>query len=105
MPSIAPIPVELFISYSRADLQFLEAFLKHLAPLRSTGLIRTWYDREMTPGTDWDREIQHQLERADIVILLVSPDFLASDYCYTREFSRALERYSDGEIRIIPIIL
>jgi len=105
MQPVARIPVNLFLSYSRADSTLVETFLKHLAPLKTTGLVRTWYDRELKPGADWDREIQEHLEQSDIVVLLISADFLATDYCVTHEFRRALERHSDGEIRIIPVIL
>jgi TIR domain len=62
-------------------------------------------DRIIDPGTDWSREIDKHLESASIILLLVSPDFLASDYCYDIEMKRAMERHDRGEARVIPIFL
>ncbi len=67
--------------------------------------ITVWHNREISPGTDWAQEIESQLNTADIILLLVSPDFLSSDYCYSVEMQRALERHQVGEARVIPIIL
>ncbi|MDQ3863143.1 MAG: TIR domain-containing protein [Actinomycetota bacterium] len=73
--------------------------------LKRQGLIDEWYDRRITPGQEWEDTIDENLETADIVLLLVSQDFLDSDYAYYREMSRALERNTQGEVTIIPIIV
>ena len=73
--------------------------------LKRQGVISTWHDRRLTAGEDIDKGITEELERADIILLLVSPDFLASEYCYGVEMSRALERHNAGSARVIPVIL
>ncbi len=95
----------LFYSYSHKD-EFLRNELDtHLKLLQRQRLIETWHDRRINPGDEFDKEIDENLERADIILLLVSSDFIASDYCYDIEMKRALERHQKGEARVIPIIL
>lgn len=77
----------------------------HLRPLEQQGLIQIWYDRAIGAGAEWEPEIKAHLNMAQIVLLLVSPDFMASDYCYGIEMQRALERQASGEAKVIPIIL
>ena len=73
---------------------------------RHTGnQVETWHDRRIVAGDEFNNCIGDELERADIILLLVSPDFIASDYCYDIEVKRALERVSAGQARAIPIIL
>jgi tetratricopeptide (TPR) repeat protein len=67
--------------------------------------IEIWHDRDISAGTDWEQRIQSHLNEAQIILLLVSPDFMVSDYCYGIEMRRALERHDLGEARVIPIIL
>lgn len=69
------------------------------------GHIETWYDRDILAGSDLNAEIERELELADIFLLLVSPDFIASDYCVEREMARALERHATGKARVVPIIV
>lgn len=73
--------------------------------LKRQGVIEAWHDRQITAGSRFENSISDELERADIVLLLVSPYFLASDYCYEKEMQRALERHHRGETRVIPVIL
>jgi hypothetical protein len=73
--------------------------------LRRSGTIRGWHDRKIKPGDNWRDQISTHLEEAEIILLLVSPDFIASDYCYEVEMTRAIERHNDGEALVIPIIL
>ena len=73
--------------------------------LKRQNVIGTWHDRRIGAGEDFACKISDQLERADIVLLLVSPYFLASDYCYDKEMKRALERHQAGDARVIPVIL
>ncbi|MBI5260337.1 MAG: toll/interleukin-1 receptor domain-containing protein [Bradyrhizobium sp.] len=94
-----------FISYSHRDEKALERLHTHLATLRREGSISAWYDREILAGDDIDRKIDAALAESEIFLALVSPDFLASNYCYEREMASALERHADGSLRVVPIIL
>lgn len=73
--------------------------------LKRQGLISTWHDRRIGAGDHLDHEISQQMEDADVILLLVSSDFLASDYCYDKEMTRALERHQNGEAKVVPVIL
>ena len=97
--------MRIFISYSHKDQAVLERLHTHLAPLQSEGLIDTWYDRQILAGGRVDEEIGKELESCDLFLMLVSPDFLASDYCVNREMRRALERHRDNEAHVVPIIV
>jgi hypothetical protein len=97
--------VSVFLSYAHRDERLREELDKHLSPLRRSALIDTWHDRKISPGGDLDAEIDQRLASADLVLLLISPDFINSDYCYRREMRRALQRHAKGLARIIPIIL
>jgi len=94
-----------FISYSHKDKVALDRLHVHLTNLQRDGHIKTWYDREILAGDVLDDEIKRELEAADLFLLLVSPDFIASDYCVEREMQRALERHESGQARVVPIIL
>ena len=98
-------PVTLFLSYANEDEPFCQEFKKHLKLLERQNLLSTWYDRQITAGANWGEEIDKQLERASIIVLLISPDFLASDYCYSHEMQLALERHKQGLTHVIPILL
>ncbi len=76
-----------------------------LSMLKRQGAIETWHDRRIGAGQEIDGAISGNLEEADIILLLVSPDFLASDYCYDREMIRAMERHHAGDAIVIPVIL
>ena len=80
-----PQPVEVFISYSHKDDRMREELETHLSLLRRRGVIAAWHDRRITAGREWANAIDDHLERAAVILLLVSADFLASDYCYDRE--------------------
>jgi hypothetical protein len=78
----------------------------HLKPLQRGKLVDVlWYDRDISAGSEWAREIDSHLDAAHIILLLISPDFIASDYCYGVEVQRAMERHKHGEARVIPVIL
>lgn len=94
-----------FISYSHRDEKALERLHTHLATLRREEKITAWYDREVLAGDDIDNKISSNLDNSEIFLALVSPDFLASNYCYEREMATALDRHADGTLRVIPIIL
>jgi tetratricopeptide (TPR) repeat protein/DNA polymerase III delta prime subunit len=98
-------PVIVFCSYAHEDERLRRKLEKHLSLLQRRGIITTWHDRKIVPGTDWSHEIDDHLNKASLVLLLISPDFLASDYCYQIEMDRALERDRLGEARVIPVLL
>jgi hypothetical protein len=94
-----------FISYSHHDKAALDRLHVHLKNLTRGRHIETWYDRDILAGSDLNAEIARELEAADLFLLLVSPDFIASDYCVEREMKRALERHAAGAARVVPIIV
>src|SRR5690242_18483104 len=96
--------VKLFFCYAHEDEPLLNNLKTHLRPLQREGLINIWYDRDISAGTEWEEEIDRHLNEANIILLLVSPDFMDSDYCYGTEMQRALERHERGEARVIPVI-
>src|SRR6266700_2234102 len=98
-------PLSVFISYAHEDEPLRQQLEAHLSLLRRQGWIADWHDRQILAGNEWARDIDEHLEMASIILLLISPDFLASDYCYDIEMQRALERHRRGETRVIPIIL
>lgn len=98
-------PVHLFYSYSHRDETLRNELDTHLKLLHRRNLIAPWHDRNIDAGDDWRQRIDETLERADLILLLISADFIASDYCYDKEMTRALQRHRDGEARVIPIIL
>ncbi len=95
----------VFMSYSHKDEELRQEIEKHLAGLHRQGAISSWHDRRIGPGEEIHSQICAQLDAADIILLLVSADFLASDYCYDREMMRAMERHEEGSARVIPVIL
>lgn len=98
-------PVRIFISYAHADEEHRDRFVRHLSALRRDGQIVPWHDKEIQPGTDRAIEIDANLARADIVVLLVTADFVDSDDCFHIELGRALKRYRDGTAQVIPILV
>lgn len=98
-------PINVFISYAHKDESFLRQLETHLALLRRQGLITTWHDRQILPGIDQSSEIDIHLEQSALILLLISADFIASDYAYEIEMKRALERHEAGEARVVPILL
>jgi hypothetical protein len=97
--------LEVFISYSHRDEAFRQALEAHLSLLRRQGLIAVWHDRQIAAGTEWAQAIDAHLQSARIILLLMSADFLASDYCYDKEMTYALERHCTGTARVIPLIV
>jgi hypothetical protein len=99
------VPAQLFYSYSHKDERLRDQLAGHLSALTREKLISGWHDREITAGTKWKGEIDHNLKAGSIILLLVSADFLASDYCHDVELQCALDRDRSGEARVIPVIL
>jgi tetratricopeptide (TPR) repeat protein len=98
-------PVTVFYSYAHEDESLRNELNKHLSNLRRQGIITEWNDRQIVAGTDWMDAIDTHLNTADVILLLISPDFLASDYCSGIEMERALQRHQAKEARVIPILL
>jgi len=95
----------VFFSYSHKDEALRDQLESHLALLKNQGLIDAWHDRRIVAGDELDEAIFSKLDTADIILLLVSSDFISSWYCYSREMMRAMERHEAGQARIIPVIL
>lgn len=96
---------KLFFSYCHVDEALRDRLEKHLSLMKNQGLIETWHDRGIFAGDDIDSSIDANLETSDIVLLLVTADFLASKYCFSIELKRALERQREGTARVIAVIL
>lgn len=97
--------VKVFFSYSHKDEVLRDELATHLSVMKRRGVIEAWHDREISAGREWANAIDDNLNTADIILLLVSANFLASDYCYDIEMQRAMERHEAREARVIPIIL
>lgn len=97
--------IEVLFSYSHRDEKLRNELEKHLSIMKRQGLISTWHDRKIGAGDEWRGAIDEHLNSAHIILLLISADFLASDYCYDIEMAQAIERHKSGEARVIPIIL
>jgi TIR domain len=95
--------VEIFFCYAREDEELRQSLEKQLRTLQRHGLINVWHDRNISAGAEWEREIDLHLNSAHLILLLVSPDFLDSDYCYSIEMTRAMERHERGETHVIPM--
>src|SRR5262245_11238423 len=98
-------PWRVFYSYSHKDAELRERLATYLAPLRQQKKIVEWHDRKIEPGHNWESEITSQLDSAHLILLLVSEDFLASEYCFGVEVEKALARLKRGEVRVVPILL
>ncbi len=98
-------PVSVFCSYCHEDEKLKNKLLNHLASLKRQNIIEDWNDREIIPGQDWQQEIDGKIRTADLVLLLVSSDFIASKYCFEEELTIALERHESKNCVVLPIIL
>ncbi|MDQ2888132.1 MAG: tetratricopeptide repeat protein [Chloroflexota bacterium] len=106
MAAVSIRGVTIFYCYATEDEKHLHGLEKQLGSLKRLGKVTTWYDRHIAPGMEWEHEINAHLDAADIILLLVSPDFMQSDYCYNVEMKRALERHKGPDkTEVIPIIV
>src|SRR5579864_5682051 len=105
MPDASKQPIKLFYCYAREDKALRDQFETHLSGLKRYYHMTNWHDREILAGQNWEEAIDEQLKSADIIFLLISPDFMASDYCYGIEMQHALQRHADGSCLVIPILL
>ncbi len=97
--------VKAFVSYSHADELALERLIKHLAMLKQDGQIEEWVDQRILAGGVIDDDISLSLDSSGLFLALISPDFLASNYCFDKEMKRALKLNDQGKLRIVPIIV
>jgi TIR domain len=97
--------LEVFFSYAHADEEWKNRLIVSLSMLKRGNLISEWHDRNITPGAEWATEIDTHLLSAHIILLLVSPDFLASNYCWGIEVKTAMQRHDAREACVIPIII
>lgn len=96
----------VFISYAHEDESFRDELVKHLSVLRQQGLISDWHDRQIRAGQAWEAEIEKNIKIADVILLLVSPDFLSSHFCYSVELKLATDLLETRSgVKVIPIIL
>lgn len=98
-------PIDLFYSYAHEDEPLRDELAGHLKIMERRGVIRPWHDRRLTPGQTWDNEINTQLATADLVLLLVSADFIKSDYIWSHELDLAMKRHQRGETSVVPVML
>lgn len=98
---------KVFVSYSKTDTGHLNKLENHLSVLKRNGTIATWNCRKLLPGEKWDGKIKKELEEADLILFLVSDDFLATDYIWDVEIKRAIERDNDpsDSVFVVPIIV
>ena len=97
--------IEVFFSYAHEDATFVRELEKQLSVLRRTGVITTWHDRQIAPGGEWAQQIDAHLASARVIVLMVSADFVASDYCWDVEVLTAMQRHQLGTAVVVPIVL
>jgi internalin A len=102
---INDVAAKVFYSYCHKDEQLRDELETHLTLMKRQGIIEYWHDRCIDPGQELGQEIDKNLQAADIIFLLVSADFIASNYCYETEMGMALSRYENKEVVVIPIII
>ncbi|HEY4677233.1 MAG TPA: tetratricopeptide repeat protein [Candidatus Angelobacter sp.] len=106
MPSTSPgVPAQLFFSYSHKDKVLRDQLETHLSTLKRENRISAWHDRRITAGTEWKGQIDERLKSSSIILLLVTANFLASDYCNDVELRYAMEQHQQGKASVIPVIL
>ena len=102
---MAKTKIEIFFSYAHTDEAWQKQLEKHLGGLKRQNRFIAWYDRNIPPGAKWASEINTHLKTAHIILLLISPDFIDSKYCWSVELRKAIKRHKAGEACVIPIIV
>jgi hypothetical protein len=100
-----PKPLSVFISYSHKDVEMMESLRAHLSPLKRLEKIEPWSDQQILAGEHWNDRIMNELRQSDVILLLISADFIASQYIWEKELKIALERHEKKEARVIPVFL
>jgi hypothetical protein len=95
----------VFFSYSHKDESLRNRLEAHLSTLKHMGIVRSWHDRKIAAGDDFREAIDRHLRTADLILLLISPDFLHSEYCYRVEMQLAVARHQQQQAKVIPVIL
>ena len=95
----------IFFSYAYKDEEYRDALELHLSLLKRQGVVEGWHARKILAGADFAEEIDEHLEDASLILMLISPHFIASDYCWDKEMKRALERHEAGSATVIPIFI
>lgn len=95
----------IFISYAHADEELKKELDKHLKMLKRSGKVETWHDRELIAGQEWNEVIMSELSKANIILLLISIDFNASDFIWDKELASAMKRHEEGTAHVVPVIL
>jgi TIR domain len=98
-------PIKIFYCYAHEDKDLRDRIDRHLGILKRFRHVVGWYDREIQAGTQWEREIEKNLNTSHIILLLVSADFISSDYCYGVEMQKALDLHRTGQARVLPVLL
>lgn len=98
-------PRQLAVSYAHADARLMQSFASHLEPAVRQGMVKSWDDRWIVAGTDWQAEIDQRFTQAQVVVLLVSEDFLKSTYCMQVEVPLVLARAQKGQALVVPVIV
>jgi hypothetical protein len=101
----SPHRAMVFVSYSHLDDKFREELDFQLTILKNKGYLDWWADKRLVPGDEWQKEILDRLEKADIILLLVSSYFLASQFCWGVELAKAIKRHDEGTARVVPIFV
>ena len=96
---------QLFISYSHKDEEYLDEFVGHLSPLERNGKINIWYDKKLIAGENLDEVLATKLQSADLVVFLVSANFIQSVSCYEKELVKTIDRGRRERVEVIPVIL
>lgn len=97
--------IRLFISYAHPDEVYKDKLVKFLSAMKRQGIIDLWTDREITVGEQWDDEIKKGLQNSNVILFLISSDFMASDYINDVEIAEAIRRHKAGEVTIVPVII
>jgi nucleoside phosphorylase len=100
-----PPPLDVFISYSAEDERFKHELETHLVMLKRKGIIQPWHSQQMGAGSEWEKGISNLIDQSQIVLLLISPSFLASDHLYEQELQQAMKRHTSGDARVVPIVI
>ena len=97
--------VQVFIAHVREDAPFLQELLGHLKPLEAEGLCHVFTDEQITMGKEWEAEVKNALNESDVILLLISSDFVQSSYFKQFELEKTLYRYRHGQALILPVIV
>jgi internalin A len=97
--------VSLFISYSHKDEEYKDKLKSHLSALRREGTIRMWDDRQIKGGNEWEPEIMDRVSTFEFILLLISSDFIDSEFCMSKEVAVAMERHNNKQAVVIPIFV